>query len=142
MKVWSKRMKRRVLALAATVVTVTAGTVVATASPAFASEDVISPDGGAKAILTYTGTSFTIYACDSKPDGHHAEATLKVDALNHPVKSYRVKNYNGYNTCTSLSGTFAGCQVTFTITAENWEGSTLLSRGWWDIEDVRFCNPV
>jgi hypothetical protein len=123
-------LTRRGFALAAVSVAATVAAFTG-ASPAQAasSVSVTSPDGGARSTLTVGGGHAELTTCDIKPDGHHSEAqVLGMDALSDGSRSARVKDTDGANsTCHSVILVPISCWTQYVFTAENWEGSTLLS---------------
>ncbi len=127
--------KRRLLASAATMLTVTAGVVAATAAPAAAATTIatVSDHSAARTELAYTvipsGIAIKLTTCDTKGDGHHSEGLVVWYSPDTGDDGQtRVKDYGGVSTCASTTVNIAGCVLRYYITAEVWEGSTPLTK--------------
>ena len=102
---------------------------------------------GSSAYATAAGTTYgplgitlSVRACDTKADGHHAEAVLLVlDQYREDVKTVTAKAYGGNGTCTTVKATIAcGYNYELNLWSYTKEGSAVL-RSNWDFEEFVGC---
>jgi hypothetical protein len=138
---------RRGLIVGAAALLATTGLVAAAASPALADSTttVSDPTGAARATLTLVPSAqddsirYTLTACDTKADGHHAAAYMSWGNNTGQGDDRRVSALNGNGTCTKGTGVVEGCRFAFLLTAENWEGSKLLTESGTKIIGYNIC---